>query len=139
MCLAIPGKILDSEEIAGIRIGRIQFGGITRKAYLDYVPDAVPGDYVMVHVGFAISKVDEDEAARTYDLMRQMGLLDDELGDGADAPTIPTGVSTFDMTARGCQVAQASACGVERSSTTGVPGCVERNSTIVPTPQEATP
>lgn len=80
MCLAIPGRIVDSEEIAGIRVGRVQFGGITRKAYLDYVPDAVPGDYVMVHVGFAISKVDEQEARRTYDLMRQMGLLEEELG-----------------------------------------------------------
>jgi len=81
MCLAIPGKILDTEEIAGIRIGRVQFGGVTRKAYLDYVPDAAPGDYVMVHVGFAISKVDQDEAARTYESMRIMGLLQDELGD----------------------------------------------------------
>jgi len=80
MCLAIPGKLLDSEEIAGIRIGRVQFGGVTRKAYLDYVPDAVPGDYLMVHVGFAISKVDQDEAARTYESMRLMGLLEEELG-----------------------------------------------------------
>lgn len=80
MCLAIPGKLLDSEEIGGIRIGRVQFGGITRKACLDYVPDAVPGDYVMVHVGFALSKVDEQEAERTYDLLRQMGLLEEELG-----------------------------------------------------------
>jgi len=85
MCLAIPGKILDTEEIAGIRVGRIQFGGITRKAYLDYVPEASVGDYVMVHVGFAISKVDEDEAARTYESMRIMGLLEEELvGDRED-------------------------------------------------------
>jgi hydrogenase expression/formation protein HypC len=80
MCLAIPGKVLDSEEIGGLRIGRIQFGGITRKAYLDYVPDALPGDYVMVHAGFAISKVDEAEAARAFAMMRQMGLLEEELG-----------------------------------------------------------
>jgi len=91
MCLAIPGKILDTEEIGGLRIGRIQFGGVTRKAYLDYVPDALPGDYVMVHVGFALSKVDEQEAARTYDLMRQMGLLREELGEEAEAhPDRPT-------------------------------------------------
>jgi hydrogenase expression/formation protein HypC len=80
MCLAIPGKILDTEEIAGIRVGRVQFGGVTRKAYLDYVPDAVVGDYVMVHVGFALSKVDQEEAARTYESMRMMGLLEAELG-----------------------------------------------------------
>jgi hydrogenase expression/formation protein HypC len=85
MCLAIPGKILDTEEIGGLRIGRIQFGGVTRKAYLDYVPDALPGDYVMVHVGFAISKVDEQEAQRTYELMRQMGLLEEELGEERNA------------------------------------------------------
>jgi len=80
MCLAIPGKIVDTEEIAGIRVGRVQFGGVTRKAYLDYVPEAVVGDYVMVHVGFALSKVDQDEAARTYESMRVMGLLEAELG-----------------------------------------------------------
>jgi hydrogenase expression/formation protein HypC len=80
MCLAVPGKILDYDEILGIRIGRIDFGGITRKAYLDYVPDARPGDYVMVHVGFALSKVDEQEAARTYAQLKQMGVLEDELG-----------------------------------------------------------
>lgn len=84
MCLAIPGRIVDSEEIGGLRVGRVRFGGITRKAFLDWVPDAAPGDYVMVHVGFAISKVDEAEAARAYDAIRQMGLLDEELG-GADA------------------------------------------------------
>lgn len=83
MCLAVPGKILDAEEIGGMRVGRIQFGGVTRKAYLDYVPEALPGDYVMVHVGFAISKVDEEEAARTYELLQQMGLLEEELGNGA--------------------------------------------------------
>ena len=80
MCLAIPGRILDSEEIAGIRVGRIQFGGVTRKVYLDYVPEAMVGDYVMVHVGFALSKVDQEEAARTYESMRVMGLLEEELG-----------------------------------------------------------
>jgi hydrogenase expression/formation protein HypC len=80
MCLAIPGKILETEKIGGLRIGRIQFGGVTRKAYLDYVPEAAVGDYVMVHVGFAISKVDQEEAARTYHMMQQMGLLEEELG-----------------------------------------------------------
>jgi hydrogenase expression/formation protein HypC len=82
MCLAIPGKILDTEEIGGIRTARVDFGGVTRKACLDYVPEAAVGDYVLVHVGFAISKVDEQEAARTYELMQRMGLLADELGGG---------------------------------------------------------
>jgi hydrogenase expression/formation protein HypC len=79
MCLAIPGKILTAEENDGMRVGRIQFGGIVRSARLDFVPEASVGDYVMVHVGFAISRVDEREAERTYELLRQMGALDAEL------------------------------------------------------------
>ncbi len=78
MCLAIPGKILDMEERQGSRIGRVQFGGITRQAYLDFVPDAAIGDYVMVHVGFAISRVDAEEAERTYRLLEELGLLESE-------------------------------------------------------------
>jgi hydrogenase expression/formation protein HypC len=77
MCLAVPGKILDTEEIGDNRIGRIQFGGITRQAYLDWVPEAQVGDYVLVHVGFAISRVDEAEARRTYELIEEMGLLEE--------------------------------------------------------------
>ncbi len=80
MCLAVPGKIIETREINGIRIGRVQFGGITREAYLDFVPEAQLGDFVMVHVGFAISRVDADEAVRTYRLIEQMGLLGEELG-----------------------------------------------------------
>jgi hydrogenase expression/formation protein HypC len=60
-------------------VGRVQFGGVTRDAYLDYVPEAQPGDYVIVHVGFAISKVDAEEARRTYELLEQMGVLAEEL------------------------------------------------------------
>jgi hydrogenase expression/formation protein HypC len=81
MCLAVPGQIIDESDIDGIRIGRVQFGGIVREAYLDFVPDAVPGDYVMVHVGFAISKVDKEEAARTFALLEQLGAIQQELGD----------------------------------------------------------
>ncbi len=78
MCLAVPGKILDAEERNGSRIARVQFGGITRQAYLDFVPDAAVGDYVMVHVGFAISRVDAEEAERTYRLLEELGLLESE-------------------------------------------------------------
>ena len=79
MCLAVPGKIIETREIDGIRLGRVQFGGITREAYLDFVPEAKLGDFVMVHVGFAISRVDAEEAVRTYRLLEQMGLLGPEL------------------------------------------------------------
>jgi hydrogenase expression/formation protein HypC len=79
MCLAIPGKILESEEQNGLRIGRVQFGGITRQISLDFVPEAQVGDYVIVHVGFAISRVDSNEAERTYRLLEEMGGLEAEL------------------------------------------------------------
>lgn len=78
MCLAVPGKILDEEERDGSRVARVQFGGITRQAFLDFVPEAQVGDYVMVHVGFAISRVDAEEAERTYSLLEAMGLLEGE-------------------------------------------------------------
>jgi len=79
MCLAIPGKVISVEESNGLRSGRIQFGGIVRQASLDFVPEAEVGDYVMVHVGYAISRVDEAEAQRTYELLEEMGDLEKEL------------------------------------------------------------
>jgi hydrogenase expression/formation protein HypC len=79
MCLAIPGKVVSVEESNGLRVGRVQFGGIIRQASLDFVPEAEVGDYVMVHVGYAISRVDEAEAHRTYELLEEMGALEAEL------------------------------------------------------------
>lgn len=79
MCLAIPGKILSSDDLGLARTGRVQFGGIVREVRLDFLPEAQDGDYVMVHVGFAISKVDEEEAKRTYELLSEMGALEGEL------------------------------------------------------------
>jgi len=73
MCLAVPGKVLESCDVGASRIAKVQFGGVTRKVYLDFVPEAGVGDYVMVHVGFAISKIDEAEAQRTYELLEQIG------------------------------------------------------------------
>ena len=81
MCLAIPGKILDSQQVNGLRLGRVQFGGIVRSVSLDFVPEAVAGDYVMVHVGFAIGRVDADEADRTYKMLAEMEALEPELFD----------------------------------------------------------
>jgi hydrogenase expression/formation protein HypC len=79
MCLAVPGRILDTEQIGESRLARVQFGGITRQAYLDLVPEAQVGDYVIVHVGFAISRVDAEEAQRTFELLEQMGMLAEEI------------------------------------------------------------
>jgi len=78
MCLAIPGKVLSVDDHGGLRAGKVQFGGIVRSVRMDFVPEAGCGDYVMVHVGFAISQVDEQEASRTYDLLRQIGALEEE-------------------------------------------------------------
>ena len=86
MCLAIPGKVAQIDEKDGVRCGRVQFGGITRQACLDFVPEAKEGDYVMVHVGFAISVVDKEEAERTYALLESMGLLADELASDPAPP-----------------------------------------------------
>jgi len=76
MCLAIPGKI---ERITGdeplSRMGKINFGGIIKEASLAYVPEAKVGDYVIVHVGFALSRVDEDEAQKVFDYLKQIGEL----------------------------------------------------------------
>jgi hydrogenase expression/formation protein HypC len=79
VCLAIPGKILEIQEQGNLRSARVQFGGIVRQVSLDFVPEAGLGDYVMVHVGFAISRVDPVEADRTYKLLQEMGMLEQEL------------------------------------------------------------
>jgi hydrogenase expression/formation protein HypC len=86
MCLAIPGRIMAAKDQEGLRLGRVQFGGIVRSVRLDFVPEAQVGDYVMVHVGFAISQVDESEAERTYELLREMGALEGELSPSDDLP-----------------------------------------------------
>lgn len=81
MCLGVPGRISSTRAAAGITMGTVDFGGVTREACLAYVPEARVGDYVIVHVGFAISLVDEVEAQRTLAVLRSMGdLLDQELG-----------------------------------------------------------
>ena len=94
MCLAVPGKILETKEENGSRLGRVQFGGITRDIQLDFVPEAGVGDYVIVHVGFALSKVNEEEAARTYQLLEEMGMLDaEELAADAEITDVAPGSS----------------------------------------------
>jgi hydrogenase expression/formation protein HypC len=80
MCLAIPGKILTKENIAGVDVGQVQFGAVIRQVGLGFVPEAEVGDYVMVHVGFAISRIDAEEAQRTYEILEQLGAVDEELG-----------------------------------------------------------
>jgi hydrogenase expression/formation protein HypC len=76
MCLAIPGKLLDITTGAdGVKMGRANFGGIVKQVCLEYTPEVQPGEYVLVHVGFSLSIVDEEEAARTYKLLEEMEQL----------------------------------------------------------------
>ena len=76
MCLAVPGKILSIMGEDFLRCGAVSFGGITKQVSLAYVPEAKVGDYVIVHVGFAISIVDESEAMQAFEYLKQMGELE---------------------------------------------------------------
>lgn len=80
MCLGIPGKIIEVYETNGLRMGKVDFGGVTREACLDYVPEADIGDYTIIHVGFAISKVSEEEAQETLQIIREIADFGEELG-----------------------------------------------------------
>jgi len=77
MCLAVPGKILSIQGDDFARMARVSFGGIVKQVSLAYVPEAHEGEYVIVHVGFAISLVDEAEALRTFEVLKQMGELEE--------------------------------------------------------------
>jgi hydrogenase expression/formation protein HypC len=79
MCLAVPGDVVALAEREGIRFGKVRFGGITREVCLAYTEDAAVGDFVLVHVGFAIAKIDRDQAARQWELLRELGSGDADL------------------------------------------------------------
>jgi hydrogenase expression/formation protein HypC len=81
VCLSIPGKVLEFFDVRGLRMAKVQFGGIVRDACLQYLPEATVGDYVVVHVGFAISKIDDEVAASTYQLLAEMEEVGRELGE----------------------------------------------------------
>lgn len=88
MCLAVPGRIVDVWEEQGTRMATVDFDGIRKEICLAYLPDVEVGDYAIVHVGFAISKVDEASARETLQMFRDLGILDENLGNqpGAEAP-----------------------------------------------------
>ena len=79
MCLGIPGKIIEIYETDGLRMGRVDFEGVLRESCLAYVPEARKGDYVLVHVGFALNTISEEEAQETLKLLREIADLDEEL------------------------------------------------------------
>ena len=81
MCLAVPGRVIEITERDGTRMATVDFGGITKEVCLEYVPELQVGEYTIVHVGFALQRLDEQAALETLELFRQMGELDAEFGD----------------------------------------------------------
>jgi hydrogenase expression/formation protein HypC len=81
MCLAVPGKILEIEERDLTRMARVDFGGVVKDVCLEYLPDIEVGDYAIVHVGFAIQRLDEASAQETLTLFEGLGIMDEEFGD----------------------------------------------------------
>ncbi|NOS86698.1 MAG: HypC/HybG/HupF family hydrogenase formation chaperone [Ignavibacteria bacterium] len=83
MCLAVPGKILSIDDSAGLlmKTGRVNFGGIVKEVNLAYTPDAKIGDYVIVHVGFALNTVDESEAMKVFEYLKEIEGLDELTGE----------------------------------------------------------
>jgi hydrogenase expression/formation protein HypC len=88
MCLAVPGKLVEITGEGDLRLGRVDFGGVVRQACLAYLPEAACGDYVLVHVGFAIARIDEQAARETLATLAQLGeptVPDVESEEAADA------------------------------------------------------
>lgn len=79
MCLGVPGKIVEIHDAGGLRMGKVDFGGVLREACLAYVPDAEVGDYTVIHVGFAISRLSEDEARASLETLRELVNLEEEI------------------------------------------------------------
>jgi hydrogenase expression/formation protein HypC len=80
MCLGVPGKIVDIYEKSGLKMAKVDFGGVFREACLSYVPEATVGEYCIIHVGFAISLLSENDAMETLALLKEMGTFEEELG-----------------------------------------------------------
>jgi hydrogenase expression/formation protein HypC len=80
MCLGVPGKVVETFREHDVLMGKVDFGGVRKQACLEHVPDARPGDYVLVHVGFALSRLDEEEAKRIFQLLEEVQALDERRG-----------------------------------------------------------
>jgi hydrogenase expression/formation protein HypC len=81
MCLAVPGRIEQIYDDLGTRMGRVNFGGVVKEVCLAYLPEAEVGDYTIVHVGFAISRLDEESAQETLRTFAELGILEEELAE----------------------------------------------------------
>jgi len=93
MCLAVPGKIVRIEEYEGTLMSIVDFGGVQKDVCLQYLPDAEVGQYVVVHVGFAIQRLDEESAKRTLAEFEHLGVLKEEFGDGFELAARQAGVA----------------------------------------------
>jgi len=82
MCLAVPGRVLNVAEVDGTQMAEVDFGGVHKDVCLQYIPDVAVGDYVIVHVGFAIQRLDEASAQETLANFERLGILEEEFGDG---------------------------------------------------------
>jgi hydrogenase expression/formation protein HypC len=82
MCLAVPGRVLSITEVDGTSMAKVDFGGVSKDVCLEYVPDVTVGEYVIVHVGFAIQRLDEASAQETLANFERLGILEEEFGDG---------------------------------------------------------
>lgn len=89
MCLGIPGRVTAIDESGGLRMGTVDFDGIVKEVCLAYLPEIAVGDYTIVHVGFAIAKLDEASARETLALFHELGVLDEELRAGERAGVAP--------------------------------------------------
>lgn len=81
MCLGVPGKIVEIYETGGLKMGKIDFGGVTREACLAYVPEAIVGEYTIIHVGFALNLISEADAMETLDLLRQIAEVEPDISE----------------------------------------------------------
>lgn len=85
MCLAVPGRVIEITEQDGARMAVVDFGGVVKDVCLEYLPDLAVGEYAIVHVGFALQRLDEESARKTLDLFEELGLLQEEFGDPWEA------------------------------------------------------
>jgi len=124
MCLAVPGRVTEIEERDGTRMARVDFGGVVKDVCLAYLPEVETGEYVIVHVGFALQRLDEESARASLELFEQLGLLDEEFGDawgraaaeaGAERPE--SADPTAERTAAREAAAQAGAQAVAQEGT----------------------
>lgn len=88
MCLGVPGKIIEIYADRGLRMCKIDFGGVVREVCIETLPEAQPGDYTIVHAGFALNLLSEEDALETLELLRQINAVDDELGPDLALPAV---------------------------------------------------